>query len=519
MDIPQNIKDSINNNRKKVRILLLAMSTLTISKDDNTVEEYCYAYDAQKYYAYSQLIPGSKYIAYTLAKDKKKLDKIIVMNTAETLEKKQFIIDSEKYAISAYDFYKSQLSEWLSGKDKKHEDETVIPAVYENPNELFIGMNDDEKNSSPDVYLWRIAQTITAAGEGEDIELYIDTQGGDRNTIVQINAIVDLLRDRNVKVVKRIATEFNRENKKNNILNKIKEVNEQYKTYELLAAMNEFRQYGQAGGLKDFFDNANKFDRKLIEAINTAADAIQLSNVDGFDRAVDMIGKLKEEHETRDDIKTKFDIIYEDLINDYSSLLDADENEPDLRYVRQIEWCLKKGFIQQALTILEAKMPYEYVINGLKYYAKKGDSSIEFNERMEKVFYAIPNKDQYKLKDVDHYFIKDFEHMPEEYRQGFKVMSFTDTKADGDRVEHNIRKYKYLSYIRNQMAHATSMQHSKEGFCNYMKEKHPELKIFNDEKIPPKKEIIEDIREYLKEFKDLANKVSAEERASVLNLD
>src|SRR5699024_5626739 len=102
-------------------------------------------------------------------------------------------------------------------------------------------------------------------------------------------------------------------------------------------------------------------------------------NADGFDKAVRRIESLESEficieaktgrEQSQEENVSEMDVVYQDIYEDYKRLF-----KPEYRYVEQIRWCLDKQFLQQALTILEAKMPYEFIHSGLLYYLKKGEN-------------------------------------------------------------------------------------------------------------------------------------------------
>ena len=64
--------------------------------------------------------------------------------------------------------------------------------------------------------------------------------------------------------------------------------------------------------------------------------------------------------------------------------------------------CLDKNFLQQALTILEAKMPYEFIHSGLLYYLKKGEDREKFLTICEEMYLKLARKDRYWMKDLNH---------------------------------------------------------------------------------------------------------------------
>lgn len=205
----------------------------------------------------------------------------------------------------------------------------------------------------------------------------MDMQGGDRNAISQMNAIVELLVRQKVEIQARYANNY--EPKKEKLLHTIRDASREYRTYELISAMDIFARYGWGDKLEEYFRNEGKNptkEKKLAEAIKEASLAISRCNGDGFDRAVEKIQGLEKEFEDSK-FKTEMDVVYQDIKENYAPLFN-----PKYRYVEQIRWCLDRRFLQQAYTIFEAKMPYEFVNSGLIYYMTKKAST----EEKEKFF-------------------------------------------------------------------------------------------------------------------------------------
>ena len=172
----------------------------------------------------------------------------------------------------------------------------------------------------------------------ENIDLYMDMQGGDRNTISQMNAIVELLSRQGVTVKGRYANDFipNRTPP----LHTIREASEEYRTYDLISAMDAFSRYGWGDSLDEFFHGrvrGSSKESKLIKAIKQASSAISKCNADGFDSAVQKIEKLKSEFKESEHV-TQMDVVFQDIQDDYSPLFGA-----KYRYVAQIRWCLDKN--------------------------------------------------------------------------------------------------------------------------------------------------------------------------------
>lgn len=367
MVIPESIINEINENslteerEKTENVLILAMSVLYLNKQTISPEEYKYQDQAGEhiYYSGSQLVPGSKYIASLLDENGEKLDRIIVINTKETLDEAK-TKEGNSFGISAYDYYKKELSAYLRNQHGDHSDESHLNKAYEESeiDNLFVSVNKDEEGLQPDQYLWKIAQTIKEDGSDKFINLYVDTQGGDRNAIVELNAVIDLLRNRDVSVIKRIATDFNRENP----AQYIKEVNLQYKTYELFSAMQSFERFGIGDELVDFF---NKRKSELIETVQILTESIQLCDMNTFDEAINKLrGFALGEIKTAD---SRFTIVEQDIIGNYKDIL-GNIKAGDRILFEEIRWCMKKGYLQQALTLIESKALKEVYCSELLYW-------------------------------------------------------------------------------------------------------------------------------------------------------
>lgn len=161
----------------------------------------------------------------------------------------------------------------------------------------------------------------------------------------------------------------------------MKAVDEQYEIYDLITAMQAFKFYASGDELEKYFDDylsrkSEKEDkkltnwiRKLAETIQKISEAIRLCDMDGFDKELLEFKKLAEERYDNLEQKTEFiafdskktpmDIVFEDIYRDYEKILPSlsNRNQKQSNYIEKIRWCVKKGFIQQALTIVESQMP------------------------------------------------------------------------------------------------------------------------------------------------------------------
>ena len=113
-------------------------------------------------------------------------------------------------------------------------------------------------------------------------------------------------------------------------------------------------------------------------------------------------------------------------------------------------------------------MPYEYVVNGLKYYCGKEDNKETILEEFEQLYLQVdPKKEGYRFLDIDHYYIKNY--WKYELSSIPQHSLLPDYKAG--KVNTSIGEYRILCKKRNSLNHA-AQTYSDGGFYHYMKEKY-----------------------------------------------
>lgn len=101
---------------------------------------------------------------------------------------------------------------------------------------------------------------------------------------------------------------------------------------------------------------------KLVTTMDAIDSAISLCNMDAL---VKKIGELKQLFLTQETFNKDnrdldvFQILQDGIRRDYGGLLE-DKKGDQLDYIDLIEWCTRKGLLQQALTLVEDKMPSYY---------------------------------------------------------------------------------------------------------------------------------------------------------------
>ena len=190
-------------------------------------------------------------------------------------------------------------------------------------------------------------------------------QGGFRSAVSQVDAVLELLKDRNVDIKGRYAINgFSGDGK---AIYNVRSVDGEYKAYELVSAMTEFKRYGRGEGLTEFFKKDNEPETlQITGVIRKISDAIALCNVEEFQKQINKLKEINAKPEIKKQLEQKnsqISIVFQDIIEDYKSLLRKESTTFDI-----VKWCVKKSFYQQAITLIESLMPKMLVECGFLHY-------------------------------------------------------------------------------------------------------------------------------------------------------
>ena len=255
-------------------------------------------------------------------------------------------------------------------------------------------------------------QEIVTAIRGEDkddIVLYIDMQGGSRTDGYVRNAALSILNNDSkdsITIKQIIATNF----EPHNFTNRIVDETKRYKVTDLVSGMNAFLQYGKADLIERYYQSAGTKDKDIecfIQQMKDIDEAISICNVDGMIRSIENLKKTFKgtKRWQKSSLGNEFfQILYEGIQRDYQPIIESDEKSMVLCI---IDWAVSKGFLQQALTIVESKFPQILVRNGLFYYMEEDDKDrSEIVGKFKALKDSKSTKEKYKFKEVDHYFIR-----------------------------------------------------------------------------------------------------------------
>lgn len=315
-----------------------------------------------------------------------------------------------------------------------------------------------------------IVDAICGKDSGK-IQLFIDMQGGSRTDGYVRNAVLSILNNElngQVKICKIVATDFNPRNFANGIVDETK----RYQITDLVSGMNAFIQYGKADLIQEYWKNMGiRDDRvsRLVAAMVLADEALSICDIDLLIRAMNRIHSIfynKEKQVQKNEISSIFRVLESGIQRDYGGIFDRESgtiNIPEL-----VEWAVRKGFLHQAMTIIESKMPNEFVRNGIYYYCKGERDRINCLDIFKKI-YEKENSfwQDYMFLDLDHFVIRYYtrkvkgEHLArtmvkhlQRNAVGTDELKFYSLCRNTNDLYHLLNQYYCICNLRNEASHA-----------------------------------------------------------------
>ncbi|MDO4466688.1 MAG: TM1812 family CRISPR-associated protein [Bacillota bacterium] len=243
---------------------------------------------------------------------------------------------------------------------------------------------------------------------------------------------------------------------------------------ELLSGIDSFLRYGKVNAISNYWKSRNLHDihiERIINAMEIVDLGITLCNISQLELGIQMLrDSFKKRRKPGMTLETTIFTILEDRIrDDYGKLLEGEE----LDVLELVKWAIRKQLYQQALTIIESRIPHDFVRNGILYYARNEQDKNVFLEVFNQLYWKAFPKDRYQFNAVDHYFIK-FYRRQKVYQKGatdiitdfaklrlkdmsnpdLKLKTFTAFQGDLSKLEELYIAYLRIGDMRNQISHA-----------------------------------------------------------------
>lgn len=396
-------------------VLLLAMSILP---RDFERDNYYKDSDGNVYVARSQLEPVTHMLFDKYRNTEKCLNEIVILETKGT-------VDTSKWGFSAVDFYKERVDSFAEGIQYKD------IAIDENA----------PAEGIQDAVRYILQENNRQIEKGERLNLWLDTQGGFRDIVMIINAIISLLQELDIYPEGIYSIQYRDRNSEAAPCD-IVDQKENYKIFEFVSAMQEFMDFGKATGLKKYYKDRQEYE--LVEKVGAIADAIQMCRPQKFEDALlkfaDYVNTGK--HEKNDPY---LQIFLDFMKNDYGVLLEKPGNT-----IEQIRWCLRKDFYQQAMTIYIEKMPEYYYKCGVVDVQKEPGSKPAFGKNPYAESFYTGLFDEMLQDDKDALFVQIMEEASkiDDIHRGRNAVRYFETKS---KTVENAMVRKAINRLTNEL--------------------------------------------------------------------
>mgnify|MGYP002744289503 FL=1 len=223
----------------------------------------------------------------------------------------------------------------------------------------------------------RIKADAGGFAEWHACHIYADITGGARYVTMMMTSVMQFLQYDGMRVEKMIYADF----KTLSLENRIFDVHGTIDVYKLVAGADAFVSYGISRTIEEYFDYdaENGTSGKpisdalkgVLRAMHTFSDAIQICQTGNIPPALSALSDVLAEFlAVSEEDRTVEDRMFMQLIDTitegYGELLGETEDEAE-RYVPIIRWCIEKGLLQQAMTLVTEWLPVCFVRQGIVY--------------------------------------------------------------------------------------------------------------------------------------------------------
>ena len=375
-DYNKDIPRTGSKRAKTCNVVLLSLSTFAPKIAEST---YYFEGEEGGTYIY-QMEPVIRMLSKRLLNNNPSdcLDHLVILSTEQTQKKvEKTFPDGTVLNTSPLEYFKDRIREYLNPdlKDDAH----------------FMTLTVNEK--SPQETIRKTVDTLRTLksnlASDTKIQLYVDRHGGFRNLQQYLDAILSLLREEFPLIE---SFDISYTDSKCYIVSP-----DNRSIFDFVSGINEFTNYGRIDSLMRYYGTDCPI---LMNHIKTVANGIQLNDIFTFREGLKNLSLYFENPDNK--TSNSYLSIFEEAIKaDYKGLLHNNKST-----ISAIEWCIKKGFYQQALTLVEGAMPGDLHDCGVFNYSDSLKRAVEAktNQRFDVDAYvfnhsvtsAFPRKERLK---------------------------------------------------------------------------------------------------------------------------
>ena len=281
-----------------------------------------------------------EYLMDVLAEQGETLDALFYFSSRKTKEKLCFLFDGKAEAHTHEEWFKMRIME-------------KFPALTEDD---FYAVDYDEEKDTNESILQIIPMTekikkFIADNPGIQVRLHADMTGGFRHASMMMLSVMQLLRtEQFLEIGKVVYSNWQRRI--------IEDVTEVHRMYTLVSGADEFVNFGSVTEIDKYFESKPELSEKLDKLLNTMrrfSYAVKICRTNKIEEYVKQLRKRINEFKDepgkpiREEI---FSQIISLISKEYGVLLSSSATRTDI-----IRWCIKKGFLQQAMTLCTEWLP------------------------------------------------------------------------------------------------------------------------------------------------------------------
>lgn len=490
-------------NKDTYNLILTCLSNMprgniiNIMNDQKTeaCSSYYYYHDNGKYdinnpdyTGYMTNEPGVKSIMNELNKNNDELDMVYYVRTETVSKKMNYDIKGEFYYYTQTheDFFKEQIENYA----KEIQVETPIMKSTDPIS------NSPLANELMDLSV-QIARNIIelkkTEAKGKDFNLYIESNGGFRDFVLIVAAVLQTLNTEEIHIKKVIGVNYDIGSKEGYILDKTNA----YRVYDLYSGIDEFINYGRSFKIKQYFAKSNSQltskMKDVLNAITAMSNSFNLcrpekmmQDTKKLKQAIDIYEKDKNHSEIFSYLTMKIKDEYQKVFKSFAESKNDIYNYEALR--QMIKYCLKHYLVQQAITLYSECIPETF-------YTRK-------------VVYP---------KDLNHFNrylrLKNSEKPGYTFVQNYIFVNFYDKKTRiGGLISHYIFKHGFSNEAKNKVSYdfRKPIESKEKTLVNLFNEKYLVTKY-------TRSSAIEAVKNYLliKEARNFSNHASNRENQYV----
>lgn len=367
--------------QKKKNVLLLCLSPVSINGEENT---YFYLDEGKVYQVRGFMTneaPAKSVIERLHRDGGKRLDKIVLISSqttrgkiiefrknqncsgkAPSLVKDKIVsLGKDLEQITHLEYYEEVVNAFAVNIDEGYREKPISYNIVPIP----------DKAEPNEVARAAVEAADYVMMQGNDVDLYIDYNGGPRNVAFMILSISNLMKIREVNTKEIMSMNFDNPGKNGIPIQRMASI---FECVDLVAGINEYVNYGRVKVLKSYFkDSKDERIHEILSAMEEFSNYLQLCRTrDVLNYKQNLKEKLQEyldNTQTNPGTDTRdvlFSYVVKDILAGYRDLLDGDMPEV-------IKWCVEKDFIQQALTFYTDRMPIYFWDSGIFHPSKEED--------------------------------------------------------------------------------------------------------------------------------------------------